>query len=353
MLAHRILFLATLAAAVPPLAACGSSAIEETGPGPLPTPSPTPSPLPANAVVGHLGTVEHLTARDGFLYWAEITSMTDQPWSIRRVAESGGTPTTLVAATEEPKGLAVDATRVYWTGGYEGNRLLAVSRDGEDPSVAPTVIAFPLTGPSSVVVEGSDAYVVDTSAVMRVSLADGTTSVAVLGDTGYFSVAPVAQGGGVVAVTHAAACSGGATPCFTTMIERSPVAVPGGTAAPSQLYGSNDAVDGLALDGDSVYLAEKTGGDHGWDHIVKIPLTGTDGPTEVLAAGTNTVESLVATAGTLYWYTGVGSVVSMPAAGGTPRMIASDAVKALVADGGHVFGLTTLADGTSAIVHES
>jgi len=355
MLAHRILFLAALAAGLPALAACGSPAVEETGPGPLPTPQP--SPVPPNAVVGHLGTVEHLTARDGYLYWAELTSMTQQPWSIRRVAETGGTPATIVAATEEVNGLAVDATRVYWTGGYEGNKLLAASSDGHDPSAAPTVIAFPLSEPTSVVVDGPDAYVVDSGAVMRVSLADGTTSVAILGDTGYFSVAPVAPGGDVVAVTHVAACSGGATPCFTTMVERAsstPVAVPGGSPAPStQIYGSNDAVDGLALDGDGVYLAEKTSGDHGWDHIVKIPLTGSGGPSEVLPAGSNTVEHLVAAAGLLYWYTGVGSVVTMPAAGGTPLMISNDTVTALVADGSHVFGLTTLADGTGAILREN
>jgi hypothetical protein len=289
-----------------------------------------------------------VAAGGGFVYWVQGDPGA-AAWSMRRVSESGGSPQLVVAAIDElPIGLAVDATRVYWTGGPNSNSLLSAPNDGADPGAAPTTITSELSSPGSVVVAGPVAFVADAHAVMSVSLADGTASIATVGDANYFGAGPLAVANALMVVNHGSCTVGTSSPCTsTTVLRYAP-----GDAAATQLYGSANDVDGFATDGTHAYLAEKTNLDFGADHILSLDGSGAP-PGTVLAAAPTGVHSLVATEGTLYWSSGVGTVYSMPAAGGTPTQITEDTVTTLVADAGQVFGVTTLADGTSAIVRET
>jgi hypothetical protein len=99
-------------------------------------------------------------------------------------------------------------------------------------------------------------------------------------------------------------------------------------------------VSGLAVDTTRVYWISEKGGALA-EVLLSAPLTsGTGGALTTLASGLNNAQSLVVGAASLYWIeednADVPSVVSLPAGGGAPGVVASNAT-AFAIDGADVF----------------
>jgi hypothetical protein len=82
--------------------------------------------------------------------------------ALRRVAKSGGPGMTLATLAGQFRGLAQDATYVYWTT-YSGGTIMRVEKTGMS---TPAILAQGLSAPSQMVVDGNQLYWLDVKGVL-------------------------------------------------------------------------------------------------------------------------------------------------------------------------------------------
>ena len=221
---------------------------------------------------------DEIVVDDASVYWVENGS-----GSVKRVSICGGTVTTLATGQSAPSSIAVDATSVYWINDpdTEHGAIVRVAKGG---GAAPEILAAAL---------GWVTYI-------------AVGSAAVYGETGIGTVTRIPLDGG----------------------------------APTVVVPGNVLVSGLAVDTTRVYWISEWGGALA-GVLLSAPLTSsTGGAPTTLASGLNNAQSLVVGAASLYWIeydtAYVPNVVSVPAGGGTPGVVASNAA-AFAIDGADVF----------------
>jgi hypothetical protein len=203
------------------------------------------------------------------VYWA--TTNNASIGTVWKTPIGGGQSATIVSGMLNPTVLAIDPANVYWCD----------SREAHD------VVSAPLAGGGTTTLFGGGMSPYD--------LAVGSSAV-------YFWVAP----SGSAAQLTEASLDGGA--------------LDGG--APSTL--ATAAIEGpLAIGGSTLYWADQNG------DVGSIPLAGGSAMTLVTGSASNYVEgNIVVDATSVYWSqndigTGVGYLLSVPLAGGTPTTLTS------------------------------
>ena len=222
------------------------------------------------------------------IYWA------DQGGAVMRVPVDGaGGPTAFVPSNTHHGGVAVDATRVYWTDIEESDAgtgaVMAVPvADGGSPTTLASA-----NGPVRVAVDAISVYWESYEGILKVPLVGGTPTTLALPrarpagtSTGWTAVDRIAVDGVSVYWTSPgdpASSSGDGTVMK--------VAVGGGTAvtlASGQVYPS-----GLAVDGTSVYWTNLGG------TVMKVPVGG--GTVVTLATGQHAPIAVALDATSVYW----------------------------------------------------
>jgi hypothetical protein len=270
----------------------------------------------AIVVLANVDSAVGLTASDGYLYWVNLGA----PWSIERIAETGGAVETVATSPVQPMDFAVSGALVYWTAVDGALRSAPVTGTS-----APTVVASQLPGAWNLAIAGGAAYlgVGATSAsdgtLLRVALGGGAPTVVLSGE-----IAPVlGDGTDVHFVSHGADLPAGVVYRYAA-----------GDAAPTALYGPSP-VSSIAVAAGFLYACVDEHSSSTLVDIVSIPLGG--GPPATLVKG---VERgfVVAASGVVAWWTPT-SVWAVPDQGGTPTQLAQDAVTELAVDGDGVFGI--------------
>jgi hypothetical protein len=294
---------------------------------------------PPHAVTDHLGSVDHLTVADGFIYWTQLDSVSADTWSVRRVAETGGTPEVLAADVARPLGLAADGARVLWTS-YADRNLYVVPVTGAAPGAAPTVITT-LAAPAPVVLVGGTAYVRNdlqllSSTIVSVRLDDGAQTEVASGTFGGIAT----DGQAVYFIRHDFPCA--SLSCVTSSVMR----YAPGDAAPATVLSAPAFTDTILVDHGTLFLLAQSG-DKGPDDLWSVPAAG--GTPAKIATGIPASAALAATRDTLYWT--AGGLFSLARTGtAAPASVSSDDIGPLAADEQKAFGVITTADGDTAIV---
>jgi hypothetical protein len=186
------------------------------------------------------------------VYWATMYSGGDldpPPVALVKVPLGGGAPTTLASEafsganyTPFQCGVAVDATRVYWT---TNQSILTVPRDGGAVTTLVSLDGF--MAPNAIAIDATSLYWTSNAAalpapnlVMKVSLNGGTPTT--LGST---------QGSWGIAVDSTSVYWTEATAVMRVPLDGGPASV---------LAATYNGANGLAVDGTSVYWVDGFGG---------------------------------------------------------------------------------------------
>lgn len=214
-------------------------------------------------------------ATDGtYVYWANVAGFTP---GLMRAPVTGAGPTTMLAPASDasPYGIALDATRIYWTG---PGVVASMLKEGGPVTTLATNQSFELVD-SAIAID-------DTTVYWEVS--------------GHIRSVPKAGG---AAVDLAAT---GSSPRFITVrgsslywySDPSLFTVPTSGGAPVEL--TKAGASGLAVDDTMLYWAADFGlGAEGKGYVAKLPTAG--GPPQMMVSGENHPIGMAVDATHIYW----------------------------------------------------
>ena len=268
-------------------------------------------------------TPSGIAVHNGVVYWTNYVAGGE----VMSVPEAGGTPTIIATNQDFPWAIAVDDSNVYWTNYDNG---YGPSAGGSTTSG--TVMKVPLTGgtpvtlaqglqnPWGIALDATNVYFSNAGGgtIKSVPIAGGNVTVLA---SGLLQPEGIAVQNGVVYWVNYA----GTTVNNNFYVES--VATTGGT--PKVLSSSTDAFEGfgLAVNATSIFLSTEQGAvGAATDGLLSMPLAGSSAPT-VLASAEVTPFAIALDATNVYWtsnYVNNGMVSSMPLAGGTPTRLATN-----------------------------
>ncbi len=256
------------------------------------------------------------------VYWVNAgTSNSSKDGTVMKVPLAGGTATTLASGQASPDDVAVDGQSVYWNDFWAGTVMSIPVAGG-----ATTTVAYEgHDGMAGFAVQGSHAYWSDAAHVMSAPLAGGSVSTLTSEQVGliqtlvsdasnlYWVISPISLDGGspngVVASCPLAGCS------QETVLVSGP-----STSSP---WGA------LAVDATSVYWANVGASGSMSAVILKAPLSGGT-PVTLASLDSDEPQSMAVDATSLYWtsfgdwpVTANGTVMKIALAGGVPVTLAS------------------------------
>jgi hypothetical protein len=258
-----------------------------------------------------------IAADSQYVYWTNAGTQASEgrDGAVLRVAVSGGTPVTLWVGPAFA--VALDAARVYWTGG--GSVMSLPLQGGTTPT---TLVSGQAGGPNAIASDGTSVYWVNstsnanlTSSVRKVAVSGGSPVTLATGLVSPSSVAVDGQNVYWGEGTAAPDVDGGA-PCVKSL------PVGGGsvtTLVASTLLSGGGPAPAVAVHDPDVYAAFQLEGNA--LGLVRVPTTG--GAAVTLAPE---VDGYLAVDGTsAYWTVSETSAVfKVPVAGGAPVVVASD-----------------------------
>lgn len=232
--------------------------------------------------------------------------------SIMKVAVTGGSPLTLVSGENCPYALAVDATDVYWTGG-SGNVTKVPITGGTR-----TILATGQSNAVFIAVNNATVYWMTYQKVLKVAVTGGTpVAIAATGSR--------PNRGMIVDTTNV---------YWTTDTQSAAVmTVPVGGGTPVALWQGVGAPGvnspwGIGVDATSVYWTDSATGT-----LMKVPIGG-GAPTTLVSTG---ARGKIVVDGTSVYY---GSLMKVPLAGGTPTNLATGG-EPLAVDATSIYWLET------------
>lgn len=230
-------------------------------------------------------------------------------------ASAGETLITLASGQENPSGLAVDSTGVYWTtGSHTVVTTQSVPTDGKVTRAN---------------LDGTDIMAVATGQAIPgpIGVANALVAWADLA-----SIMLFAPGGRAAAAASAhdvyAVATDGDNVYWTAPTGLSSVPVSGGGIA--MLAGGTPASGSIGLDADSVYWASSVG-------VMRVPKTNAN---PVTLAATTSATAVAVDATDVYWIdSSAAAIFRVPISGGTPTMVVSSPpnLAALAVDGINVY----------------
>ena len=238
-----------------------------------------------------------LAIDDAWLYFTDTNAD-----NVMRVAKAGGAPVAIVphqfAASEQPYGIAVTSTHIFWTA-YFAAFIGRAGLAGETPLMLSTGEGYA----TRIAVDDTSVYWIIPGGIRKIGR-DGGTAVAIGAQSGARDLVVDTTG---VYLTSSGLSSGGG------MVVRMGL---GGEAPMTLASGLNDP-QGIALDATHVYWTEKGGGT-----VMKVPRGG--GAATVLASGQQAPLGLAVVPAGVYWTNSMGgTVMNVGLDGGSPVALLS------------------------------
>ena len=240
-------------------------------------------------------------------------------WGAPTITLMGSSPAvpvllTLASVQNEPYGIAVDGTNVYWTN-QSGGTVMKVLKNGGG---APVTLASGQDSAETIAVDGTNVYWANWAdgTVMAVPIAGGTPTTLASGQDVVYGIA--VDGNNVY---------------WTDLNYGAVMAVPVGGGTPTTLASNQVYPLGIAVESGTVYWTNYFGGT-----VMTVPTGG--GTPVTLTSGQNRPAFMTVYATNLYWSDlDYGTVMAMPTSGGTPTTLASgqDYAWAIAADGTNVY----------------
>jgi hypothetical protein len=238
-----------------------------------------------------------LAIDDAWVYFTDTNAD-----NVMRVAKAGGAPVAIVphqfAASEQPYGIAVTSTQIFWTA-YFAAFIGRAGLAGESPLLLSTGQGYA----TRIAVDDTSVYWIIPGGIRKIGR-DGGTAVAIGAQSGARDLVVDPTG---VYLTSSGLSSGGG------LVVRMGL---GGEAPVTLASGLNDP-QGIALDPTHVYWTEKGGGT-----VMKVPRGG--GAATVLASGQQAPLGLAVVPAGVYWTNSTGgTVMNVGLDGGSPVTLVS------------------------------
>jgi hypothetical protein len=266
-------------------------------------------------VVLAMGVFTEIAIDTANVYWTNIPGA-----SVMRIAIAGGTPATLASGQDNPTGIDVDGSSVYWANAASSPGTGAIKKIAIGGGTAVT-LASALTNPTNVAVDNTSVFWTDSLGhlLMKVSKVGGSTTTL---------VSDVVAG----SPTDLTVDSTNVYWCTGSEVRR--ISKAGGsfvTLAASQFSGPR----GIAVDASNAYWATPllSSGD-----IRKTPISG--GAYSVLFAPQNKPYRVAVHGNAMYW-TSASGVFQAPTAGGVPTQIYNGSAVAIKVDAAAVYFTTS------------